>query len=1253
MEKLLLDSIPFPVFSVNHLYEFTGFNKACADFMKNRYGVSIETGHISSEYYSEKKDWNQFKQKIDRALNGEEFVEIESWKEKNNPQKYSEILFNPIRDIESNITGVSVVIKDITEYKTNELLLQQNDSRFEALFNKAPLGYQSLDINGCFIEVNQQWLDTLGFERDEVIGKWFGDFLTPMYQDGFRKRFPIFKAQGHIHSEFEMVHKNGAILFIAFDGRIGYNSLGEFKQTHCILQDITEKRKSDIALKESETQYKNLANSGLSLTWTSGTDKLCNYFNETWLKFTGRTLEQEMGNGWAEGVHPDDFDKCLETYVSAFDKREAFEMEYRLRHVSGEYRWILDLGTPNYNSKNEFVGYIGNCFDITERKQIEVSLLEAEWKFKALFELGPIGVAYHRMIYDEAGKPFDYYFIDANDSYNKLTGVSPKGMTVRQAFPGIENDPFDWIGKFGHVAKTGETIRFEQFLEANGRWYDCAGYQYKPDHFVVAFNEITERKKAEKALQESEEKYRLFTENSGLGVGVYSPDGKVILYNQKALKDMGGVAADFVGKSIFEIFDTDSAKIYYNRLQKALEQEKSTEYEDYVSLPTSDYWYLSNFTRIKNDKNEIIAVQIISKDISERRRAEQALSVSEEKFKKAFTTSPDAIAISRIKDGLFVSINTGFTRITGYTEEDILDKDPTKINIWADLSDRDMIVKDLAENVNVENMISKFRTKSGELIIGMVSATIIELSGEKHLLSIMRDITDIKIAEKVLAESERRFRELLSIVQMISVVLDTKGDIVYINNYLLEITGWKNEEIIGKNWFKNFLPSYIFDTVSEVFAKITKTNNITTNYENTILTKSGKELLISWNNTALYDENGELNSIASLGVDITERKRAEKALQESEHKLSALFNGMAEMTVIHELTFDDKNQPVNYRIIDCNQAYTKITGIEPKNALGKLATEVYGTEQAPYLQEYATVCATGANLEYKTYFAPLDKHFLISAVSIGTGRFATITADITDIQKVQEVIVGKNKELENYLYVASHDLRSPLVNIQGFSQRLEQQTRDLKKIIENALIDKNLLPEIDKLINENIQKSLRFILSNVTKMDALINGLLQLSRTGKIGINIKKIDVNKLFQNIVATFNYQLTECDASVKIENLSDCYGDENQLNQLFSNLISNAFKYKDKERKLCIVISSVIHFNKVIYSVKDTGIGIDTNQINKIWDLFYRIDPLSVEGEGLGLSLSKQIVNKHKGKIWAESVEGVGSTFYAELNVNDFEE
>ena len=133
-------------------------------------------------------------------------------------------------------------------------------------------------------------------------------------------------------------------------------------------------RETQASLQESEHYFRALANGGTALIWTSGADKLCNYFNEPWLRYTGRTLEQEFGNGWTEGVHPDDFEHCLDIYVSHFDRREPFSMEYRLRKSSGEYGWIIDLGNPRHDREGNFIGYIGYCYDITDRKLAEKEL---------------------------------------------------------------------------------------------------------------------------------------------------------------------------------------------------------------------------------------------------------------------------------------------------------------------------------------------------------------------------------------------------------------------------------------------------------------------------------------------------------------------------------------------------------------------------------------------------------------------------------------------------------------------------------------------------------------------------------------------------------------------------------------------------------------------------------------------------------------------------------------------------------------
>lgn len=135
-------------------------------------------------------------------------------------------------------------------------------------------------------------------------------------------------------------------------------------------------KEQQIEINKAKELYLKIFEEFPALIWRSRLDKLCDYFNKTWLDFTGRSYEQEFGNGWAEGVHPDDFDFCVQTYVTAFDKREAFLMEYRMKNKFGEYRWIRDFGRPFYDLDNTFLGYIGSCYDITEIKNSELSLIE-------------------------------------------------------------------------------------------------------------------------------------------------------------------------------------------------------------------------------------------------------------------------------------------------------------------------------------------------------------------------------------------------------------------------------------------------------------------------------------------------------------------------------------------------------------------------------------------------------------------------------------------------------------------------------------------------------------------------------------------------------------------------------------------------------------------------------------------------------------------------------------------------------------
>ncbi len=466
-----------------------------------------------------------------------------------NPGASRSELLDRIAELETRLARYEMghaepaVVPGITEREQVEEALREWEQQLASIYDtvRDVIFYLAVEPEGRFrfVSVNTAFLRVTGLSREAVIGKTVNEVIPePSLTMVLGKYRRAIEEKTTVFWEEASDYPNGPLTGEVTVAPV-CNSQGACTHLVGSVHDITEKKHAESALRESEERFRTIADSAPVMIWMSGLDKLCNFFNKPWLEFTGRNMEQELGNGWADGVHPEDLDQCLATYVSSFNARHSFRMEYRLRRADGEYRWVLDHGTPFYR-EGEFAGYIGSCVDVTWHKRNEEQLRSDHAQLRDSQRLAKVGSWELDVATGTTRRSDEWYRIyglprDVQPDFQTfLSCVHPSDRgVVREAMEKTRSTDTPFGVEFRIIRRDGELRFIRSIVEAiqndNGEVVRLAG----------ATQDVTEQVKATERLRESEARLKIAEQMTHVGNWTWDLETKRASWSEEVFRIMG------------------------------------------------------------------------------------------------------------------------------------------------------------------------------------------------------------------------------------------------------------------------------------------------------------------------------------------------------------------------------------------------------------------------------------------------------------------------------------------------------------------------------------------------------------------------------------------------------------------------------------------------------------------------------------------------------------------------------------------
>jgi diguanylate cyclase (GGDEF)-like protein/PAS domain S-box-containing protein len=749
-----------------------------------------------------------------------------------------------------------------------------SDITFRELFDLAADCMLVLGSDGVIREINRAGHEQLGYTRAEMVGSHLSRFISPEYAAIIGDRIAELQEKGFLIYESAQVCKDGTVIPVEINSRTF--QLDGQPAFLSIVRNITERKLIEHALQQSEHDLKEAQSIAHFGSWTHDMAGHITWSDELY-KIFGVSPESFTPNAesFSRLIHPDDLAAMQAWNEACASGLQPGPIEWRCIRPDGSVRHIYGQGELILDARGRVIHMAGTVQDITEQKKTELKYLASEEKWRLLFENMTTGFALHDVICDVRGKPVDYRFLEINPAYERLTGLKAGnviGRTVLEALPGTE--PY-WIETFGRVALTGEPTDYENYSSELGRWYQVRAFSPKIGQFAVIVADITDRKKAELALQQSERWFRSIFENVNTGIASTDDTGRVTSFNE-AFRTMLGYDAESLSRMNFADFTHPEDLALEQDIFADILEGKRDSYQmtkRYITSVGSIIWVDLSAAVIRNADGKVANFVAVVQDITERKKLELAIAESEKEFRQLAEAMPQIVWITRA-DGWNIYFNQQWVDYTGLSLEESYghgwnkpfhpDDQQRAWEAW-----QKAVLED--ESYEIE---CRLRRADGEYLWWLIRG--VPVFGEDGRIDkwfgTCTDINEIKLNEQNLLIAATAFESQESLM-----ITDASGVIIRVNNAFTESTGYAPEEVMGKT--PQLLKSGRHS--EEFYRDMWKTLLGTGKWQGEVWDRrKNGQVYPKWLAiTAVKNGEGKVTHYVGSHIDITARKAAEEEIQ--------------------------------------------------------------------------------------------------------------------------------------------------------------------------------------------------------------------------------------------------------------------------------------------------------------------------------------------------------------------------------------